>query len=74
MSLLTLGRRDGAPFYVPAFKMVLYWMNSVGSFPTMRLPAVATVLSSASVIASIIKPQWKAMKRKRKRIKDSIKV
>lgn len=45
-----------APFFVPAFKMVLYWMNSVGSFPTKRLPAVTTVLSSAFVIASIIKP------------------
>lgn len=56
MSLLTVGRRDMAPFFVPALKMILYWMNSVGSFPTKRLPAVTTVLSSAFVIASIIKP------------------
>lgn len=29
----------------------LYWRNRVGSFPIMSLPAVAAVLSPASVIA-----------------------
>lgn len=69
-SLLTVG----VPWFLYLLskitvKVVLYWINRVGSSPIVSLPAVAAVLSPASMIASdvIIKIWWKAMEREEKK-------